>query len=675
MRTGLAPNADAALDLITKGLQSGADKSQDFLDTLNEYSTQFRKLGVDGETATGLLSQGLKGGARDADVVADSLKEFSIRAVDGSKTTAAGFKALGLNATDMAKQIAAGGPTASKGLDTVLDRLRGIKDPVKQSAAAVQLFGTQAEDMGKALFALDPSSAAKGLGDVAGAADKANKAFNATPTATIKTFGRSLQQGLVNVLGGAVIPALNKAIPAVSKAFSGLGKVLSTFTSGLSGGGAVSFFQSFGAVLTGKVIPAVSSVVSYFVSKLVPIYQQLGQIISQQVLPVVGSLARFFTGTLLPAIVGIYSKVASNLKPVLDAFYATIQTRVLPAVALIAQKFREWQPTIQKVISVTVLIIGKVLEFAAAILGKVLPPLIRFAGYLITGIVANIIKTITSVASFIKKLIDFGTAVYNAGVSVVNFVGKVVGQIQSLGKTWGTVWTNVKTNVSNAINTAKTTVTNGVSSIVSYIGGIPGKVVALGKNFVSAGSTIAGKVISGVKNNIGGAASAVTTAISGIPSKIAGYGKSFASAGSGLISDLVSGMKGAGRLVSDIAGNVWSAVKGLMNNAISRINAALSFTIGLPLGQSIHIDPPDIPQLAGGARATGGTLAVIGEGREPETVLPDSMLRGLLERTAAAAAPNIRVFIGDTELTDIVRVQVDQAQTDQVRQLAGGRRL
>jgi phage-related protein len=237
------------------------------------------------------------------------------------------------------------------------------------------------------------------------------------------------------------------------------------------------------------------------------------------------------------------------------------------------------------------------------------------------------------------------------------------------------VWTNVKSTVSSAITSAKTTVTNGVSSIVSFIGGIPGKVVALGKNFVSAGAKIAGNVTSGVKNNIGGAATAVTGAISGIPGKIAGYAKSFASAGKGLISDLVGGMKGAGRLVSDIAGNVWGAVKGLLNNAISRINSALSFRIALPLGQSINIDPPDIPQLAGGARATGGALAMIGEGREPETVLPDSMLRGLLERTAAAAAPNVRVFIGETELTDIVRVQVDDAQTAQVRQLAGGRRL
>jgi hypothetical protein len=56
----------------------------------------------------------------------------------------------------------------------VLDRLRAIKDPVKQSQAAVQLFGTQAEDLGKALYALDPSKAAAGMNKVAGAARRVN---------------------------------------------------------------------------------------------------------------------------------------------------------------------------------------------------------------------------------------------------------------------------------------------------------------------------------------------------------------------------------------------------------------------------------------------------------------------------------------------------------------------
>jgi hypothetical protein len=172
MRTGMAKDADEALDIITAGLQGNARASEDLIDTFTEYPALFQRLGLDGQTATGLIDQGLAAGARNTDLVADALKEFQIRATDGSTTSAAGFEALGLNAKDATAQIAAGGDGAAKGLDTVLDRLRGMQDPVAQNAAAVALFGTQAEDLGSALFALDPTTAVQAIGDVTGAAQK-----------------------------------------------------------------------------------------------------------------------------------------------------------------------------------------------------------------------------------------------------------------------------------------------------------------------------------------------------------------------------------------------------------------------------------------------------------------------------------------------------------------------
>ena len=208
MKTGMAPDAKSALDIITVGLQGGVNVADDLFDTFSEYSTQFRKLGLDGTTATGLLSQGLKAGARDADTVADALKEFSIRAIDGSKSTAAGFTAVGLKADDMASKIAAGGPAAQEALGLTLDRLRAIEDPVARDAAAVQLFGTKAEDLGAALYALDPTTAAQGLGEVTGAGDKMNETLGDTASSRIETFKRSLQTGIVDFIGGVVLPPL-----------------------------------------------------------------------------------------------------------------------------------------------------------------------------------------------------------------------------------------------------------------------------------------------------------------------------------------------------------------------------------------------------------------------------------------------------------------------------------
>jgi phage-related minor tail protein len=223
LKTGLAKNADEAFDILTRGFQTGANKADDLLDTVNEYGVQWKKFGLDGQTAMGLLSQGLKGGARDADLVADAVKEFSIRAIDGSKTTAQGFTAIGLDAQTMADRIGKGGRGATQALDETLDRLRGIKDPVEQAAAASALFGTQAEDLGSALYKLDPSSAVAALGKVGGAADKMSKTVSDSPSAALETFKRQAIVKLAEVGGTFVQFAMDN-----KGAFGPLAMVLGT---------------------------------------------------------------------------------------------------------------------------------------------------------------------------------------------------------------------------------------------------------------------------------------------------------------------------------------------------------------------------------------------------------------------------------------------------------------
>lgn len=220
VKTGLAPNMDAAMDLMTAGFQNGANAGDDLLDTITEYSTKFRDLGLSGQEALGLINQGLAAGARSGDLVADALKEFSIRAIDGSKLTSEGFQAVGLDAESMAAKIAGGGDGAAKALDQTLDALRNIEDPVARDAAAVALFGTQAEDLGDSLYALDPSDAAKKLGKVGDAAGKLTDSKGAAQSIT--ALGRSFKKEL----GDAITPVL----PALSTVFELLKPLLPVLT-------------------------------------------------------------------------------------------------------------------------------------------------------------------------------------------------------------------------------------------------------------------------------------------------------------------------------------------------------------------------------------------------------------------------------------------------------------
>ncbi|MFI2431994.1 phage tail tape measure protein [Streptomyces sp. NPDC018693] len=105
------------------------------------------------------------------------------------------------------------------------------------------------------------------------------------------------------------------------------------------------------------------------------------------------------------------------------------------------------------------------------------------------------------------------------------------------------------------------------------------------------------------------------------------------------------------KFVSGLPGRISSAASGMWNGIVSGFKSAvnaiiyawnrLSFTIGggSVMGVSIPsvtLNTPDIPYLAAGGIATGPTLAMVGEGREKEAILPLSRLDQMLNQPAMA---------------------------------------
>lgn len=85
--------------------------------------------------------------------------------------------------------------------------------------------------------------------------------------------------------------------------------------------------------------------------------------------------------------------------------------------------------------------------------------------------------------------------------------------------------------------------------------------------------------------------------------------------------------------IATLAKTPLNAVIDLINRAIGGINS-LNFDVpewvpGVG-GSHVGFNIPKIPRLAAGGIATGATLAEIGEGSEPEAVLPLSKLDALL---------------------------------------------
>ena len=191
------------MGLLAKGAQMGLDKNQNLLDSMNEYAVHFKKIGMSGEDMIKVFAAVGKQGVFDFDKAGDALKEFSIRAIDGSKSTVEAYQKLGLNAETMAAQMAKGGPTAKRTFATILESIKSVKDPVKQDAIGVALFGTMWEDMGKkAIFALGDTKGS--LGDVKGTLSEIERLQYNDATTAFKALGRTINTELAGVAGSAV---------------------------------------------------------------------------------------------------------------------------------------------------------------------------------------------------------------------------------------------------------------------------------------------------------------------------------------------------------------------------------------------------------------------------------------------------------------------------------------
>lgn len=208
--------ADEAFELVAQGAQEGLDKNGDMMDSFNEYSVYFKTLGFDAEGMWNVFKAGSDAGAFNMDKVGDAVKELGIRVKDGSKSSQEGFAALGLNADDMAAKFAKGGDSAQTALQTVFKKLGEIKDPIKQNAAGVALFGTQFEDLeAKTIIA---------LGTVQDEANKTGTAMDTikqvkynSVTEAIQGIGRQLVVGLINPMQDKVMPVINRMINAFTQ--------------------------------------------------------------------------------------------------------------------------------------------------------------------------------------------------------------------------------------------------------------------------------------------------------------------------------------------------------------------------------------------------------------------------------------------------------------------------
>ncbi|WP_343466446.1 phage tail tape measure protein [Rhodococcus aetherivorans] len=202
---GLAKDSTEAFDLMTAAFQQVPAAMRDELpEILQEYGTNFRALGFDGQESFNLLVSAADQGKFALDKTGDALKEFSILGSDMSKSSVEAYEAIGLNAEEMSRKVAMGGEPAQEALQAVATNLLGITDPAERANTAIALFGTPLEDLSVdqiPAFLEGLTGAEDRMTGFAGSAQAAGDTLNSGAGAALESLKRTIVGGLTDALG------------------------------------------------------------------------------------------------------------------------------------------------------------------------------------------------------------------------------------------------------------------------------------------------------------------------------------------------------------------------------------------------------------------------------------------------------------------------------------------
>lgn len=540
IRKNFGSSAEEAFSLIAAGAQNGLDYSGELIDTINEYSSQFAKLGFDADGMFNILQAGADGTAWNLDKVGDAIKEFSIRAIDGSDSTVEAFTSLGYNAENIMATFAAGGEGANKAFFDVINTLMAVDDQVERDALGVALFGTMWEDLGtEAMEAM--AGASQAAYDTEGALEKINQVKYNDLDSAIQGIGRQMEVALLPA-ADAVYQSLMDSMPEITEAME-------------------------------EVSPVIAEIAGDFAD-------WAGGAISDG-LPVLVDGIRDFANWA--------GKAYEKAKPFLSFL---------------------WEHK------------GTVLAVAAAL--RVLGPAI---GAVTTAMNAfKTAKTFMAILQSSEKIAQVTAAFQRFGSILTGPLGIIIavaGAIALLYKNWDTVkaWL---VNFGNTVNQIWTNFSNMVGNAIA----------AIGQKFPMLGAYLQGwwESIQAAVDNVKAIFQNIIDFISNV------FSGNWSAAWQNIVN-----------IFGNLFGMIVNLAKAPINGVISAINWVISkinsISVTIPDwvpgvgGKTLGFNIPTIPQLAEGGVATSPTLAEIGEGGEPEAVMPLSKLAALLDEYTKKPKP------------------------------------
>lgn len=431
--------ANEAFNLIVQGSQNGLDFSGELLDSINEYAPQFKKMGMSADEMFSVFVNGAQNGAFNLDKIGDAVKENAIRAIDCSDTTAEGFKALGLDATETAKKFAAGGEAADEAFDQVIVGLSAMEDPIERNTAGVNLFGTMWEDLGPEVV--------MSLSTTNGAIDMTRESMESLVNVKYDTLSgalgglwRTIQVDVLQPIGNQLIPYVTKGINAIQKFTDKWNKLGPATQKTIVKFAAVA--ASVGPVLLGfgKVSSGIGTVISNF-----------GKI---------GGAITKLTGTsgfsgIAKIMTGPFGIAAAAVAAAALLIYKNWD-RIAPILQKIGDRFVEFWQTVKPQLEPFIEFVEKIASYLKETFGPVVEEIFNFAGEFIVGTFDTIGVAIDALLTMFEGIISFLNGVFKTD--------------------WESVWNGCKEFVGTAFSGLADMVKVPINAVISIVNGAISKI-------------------------------------------------------------------------------------------------------------------------------------------------------------------------------------------------------
>lgn len=630
---------EQAFDLIVQGAQKGLNQNDDLLDTINEYSVQFKNASYSAEDMFNMLANGVESGTWSVDKLGDAVKEFNIRMSDGSAQEA--VESLGFSWQEVSEIWNEGGDNAKQVFHALITELDELRDTTDGYNIGVGLLGTMYEDLGQ--------DAVLALSDTEGAISSTCDAMAQMDTAAYDTLKSSLSQLGRTIKAELIQPIVKKLTPLIKDAVNFINDRMAPAIDWL-----LSHLPEIGIVLgtIGSVVAAMKwgSIIGQ-ISKLAGSFSGFKAALTMIPGPALAIIAT--VAALAAGFVHLW-KTNEEFRNNVTAVWEELKGSFAELSGKISDMINQLMPLISEIATTVMAAFGQIAEAVLPVLiqliSSVLPIIIDLIGQLIpvfTQIIENVLVVMAGlIAQFLPLIIQIIEAALPVMVSLMQTILPIITQIVStvlpvMASLISTILPILSQLVSTVLSvlveilSALTPILNLVASllqpilnlIISLVAPILNLIMAVITPLVNIFTTLITTILQPVMPILAAVANALTLVLGGAIQAIQPVIQSLMSVFQGLINFITGVFTGnwsqAWSGVVQIFGGLWdglvaivkapiNAVIGLINKAIDGLN---SISVDIPDwvpfvgGKHFTLEIPNIPLLASGGFTDGVSIA------------------------------------------------------------------